>query len=156
MQALLEHEAALTRLARRLCRNAADADDLVQDTFERALRAWDRYADRGNVKAWLAAILHNRFIDRCRTNRPHVPLPDLPAPDDEPPAWTTVSDDTLAAVLAELDPVFRRVFELRVAGHSYDRIARELGIPKATVGTRLVRARKRLKALLEQRCTMPA
>src|SRR5215475_1051441 len=68
-EAVQEHEALLTAIARRLCGNDADAADLVHDTYERALRAWDRYSDRGNLRSWMVAILHNLFIDRCRKHR---------------------------------------------------------------------------------------
>src|SRR5215475_8652844 len=68
-EAVQEHEALLTATARRLCGNDADAADLVHDTYERALRAWDHYSERGNLKAWLMAIMHNQFIDRCRKGK---------------------------------------------------------------------------------------
>ncbi len=68
-QAVREHEALLMGIARRLCGNDADAADLVHDTYERALRAWERYSDRGNLRSWMVAILNNLFIDRCRKTR---------------------------------------------------------------------------------------
>jgi RNA polymerase sigma-70 factor (ECF subfamily) len=152
VSAIREHEAALTAIARRLCGNQADADDLVQETYERALKAWDRYSDRGNLRSWLAAILNNRFIDRCREAR-RAPMTeeidDLPAPDPvAPPAWAHVTPEAIQAALARIGDTFRSVYELHVAGKSYDDIAAELGIPKNTVGTRLIRARRKLKELL--------
>ena len=156
VSAIREHEAALTVIARRLCGNQADAGDLVQETYERALRAWDRYADRGNLRGWLTAILNNRFLDRCRAAR-RAPLTveiherRLPAPEPiPPPAWAQVTPEALAAALARIEDPFRVVYELHVAGRSYDEIAAELGIPKSTVGTRLIRARRKLKNLLLQ------
>jgi len=148
--AVREHEATLTGIARRLCGNAADADDLLHDTYERALRAWDRYADQGNIRGWLVAILNNLFIDRCRRAKrarmESIDPIDVPAPEPVAPAvWTRVSNEQVAAALNELGLEFRRVYELHVAGKSYDEIAAELKIAKATVGTRLVRARKKLK-----------
>src|ERR1700754_4027145 len=68
-QAVREHETLLLGIARRLCGNDADAADLGHDTYERALRAWERYSDRENPRSWLVAILNNLFIDRCRKNR---------------------------------------------------------------------------------------
>jgi RNA polymerase sigma-70 factor (ECF subfamily) len=154
VSAVRAHEAALTALARRLCGNQADADDLVQETYERALKAWDRYADRGNLRSWLAAILNNRFIDRCREARraPRTEEIDdrvLPAADPAaPPAWANVSPEAVQAALAQIGTTFRAVYELHAAGKSYEDIATELGIPKNTVGTRLIRARRKLKELL--------
>jgi RNA polymerase sigma-70 factor (ECF subfamily) len=156
-QAVREHEPLLTGIARRLCGNDADAADLVHDTYERALRAWDRYADRGNLRSWMVAILNNLFIDRCRKTRrtPKTEAIDdleLAAPEvAAPPAWTNVTDQQITVALATLGTEFRRVYELHALGRSYDEIAVEMKIAKATVGTRLIRARKKLKdALLRE------
>ena len=153
-QAVREHEALLTGIARRLCGNEADAADLVHDTYERALRAWDRYSDRGNLRSWMVAILNNLFIDRCRKTRrtPRTQaIDDLELPAPEPataPVWSRVTAQQIDAALATLGPEFRRVYELHVRGRSYDEIAAELNIAKPTVGTRLIRARKKLKEAL--------
>jgi len=142
----------LQATARRLCGNSSDADDLVQNTYERALRAWDRYADRGNLKAWLMTILHNQFIDRCRKakRQPTETIDDeVPSPEPAaPPAWSAITPEQLAKALATIGDEFRAVYELHAAGKSYDDIAGALKIPKATVGTRLLRARKKLKDIL--------
>ena len=153
-EAVREHEALLTGIARRLCGNDADAADLVHDTYERALRAWDRYADRGNLRSWLVAILNNLFVDRCRKHRrtPRTEAIDeveVAAPEPSAaPAWAHVTDQQIDAALATLGPEFRRVYELHVLGRSYDEIAAELNIAKPTVGTRLIRARRKLKEAL--------
>jgi RNA polymerase sigma-70 factor (ECF subfamily) len=153
-EAVREHEALLTAMARRLCGNDADAADLVHDTYERALRAWERYAERGNLRSWLVAILNNLFIDRCRKHRrtprtEAIENHEVPAPEPAaPPAWSNVTDKQIDAALATLAPEFRRVYELHVLGRSYDEIAAELSIAKPTVGTRLIRARKKLKEAL--------
>jgi RNA polymerase sigma-70 factor (ECF subfamily) len=156
-QAVREHEVLLLGIARRLCGNEADAADLVHDTYERALRAWERYSDRGNLRSWMVAILNNLFIDRCRKNRrtPKTETIDdieLAAPEPAtPPAWAHITDQQLETALATLGAEFRRVYELHARGRSYEEIATELAIPKNTVGTRLIRARKKLKdALLRE------
>ncbi|MBX3159109.1 MAG: RNA polymerase sigma factor [Deltaproteobacteria bacterium] len=157
VSALREHEAALGALARRLCGNQADADDLLQETYERALRAWDRYADRGNLRSWLATIMNNRFIDRCRRAR-RIPMAEsldereLAAPEPiAPPVWANVTAEQVADALGRIGDEFRAVYELHAAGRSYEEIADALGIPKNTVGTRLIRARRKLKDVLAQR-----
>ncbi len=153
--AVRAHEGELTILAEHLTSSKADARDLVQDTFERALRAWDRLPADSNVRGWLVTILHNLFIDRCRRARraPTTPIPDeVQAPVAEEvavPAWADVTPEQLRAALSELDDEFRRAYELHaLEGRSYRQIADGLGIPMSTVGTRLLRARRKLRVIL--------
>jgi RNA polymerase sigma-70 factor, ECF subfamily len=152
---LVQHHDVLDGVALRLCRSRADADDLVQDTFERALRATNAQVPE-NPRAWLLTILYNLFIhQRRRQNR--QPLMPLTAehldvaelhPEAEP-EWASISQDQLAAALSQLDEPFRRVYELHYLSRaSYDQIAALLGIPRSTVGTRLIRARRKVRALL--------
>lgn len=155
-EAVRAYEGLLRGTARRLCGNDADADDLVHDTYEKALLGWERYAERGNLKAWLMAIMHNLFIDRCRRSKRApkteevddavVAAPEVVAP----PAWSELSAEQVGRALGGIPAEFRSVYELHAAGKSYDDIARKLGIPKATVGTRLLRARKKLKEALTE------
>jgi RNA polymerase sigma-70 factor (ECF subfamily) len=162
------HQAALEAFAGKLCGHPADARDLVQDTFERALRGFDSLADGTHERAWLFTILHHLFIDRCRrrTREPAMQTldpeaPELAQPDPEPepqsaPAWTQLSLQDVRAALAELDEGFRTVYQLHaIEGHGYSVIAERLGIPVNTVGTRLARARKKLRAILARRAGEP-
>jgi len=107
----------LAAIARRLCGNAFDADDLVQDTLERALRAGDRYAEQGNRRGWLATILRNRFRDRCRAQRVQPTSSDeldqVATPEAvEPAAWEHITAAQVGEALARLEPPFRAVYEL--------------------------------------------
>jgi RNA polymerase sigma-70 factor (ECF subfamily) len=152
---LSQHEAVLKTIAKRLCGDAAEASDLVQDTFERALRAASTQA-LANPRAWLVTIMHNLFIDRCRQRRRQpfmVPMGDqvdaTPFEPEPEPEWATISMDQLRSALARLEDGFRRVYELHCfEGASYDEIAQTLNIAKNTVGTRLARARQKLRELL--------
>ncbi|MFP2930413.1 RNA polymerase sigma factor [Pyxidicoccus sp. 3LG] len=153
-----EHEAALQATALRLCGNAADARDLVQDTLERGLRNLAKYKPGTDGRAWLLTILHHLFIDRCRSGkrerRADVSAEDMEeriaAPEVESaPAWASISPEQLREALDKLPEDFRMVYRLHaLEGRSYLEIAERLGIPKATVGTRLIRARRKLKELL--------
>ena len=102
----------------------------------------------------MVAIMNNLFIDRCRKNRrtPKTQAIDdveVPAPEPTPPpAWSSVTPQQIDAALATLGAEFRKVYELHALGRSYDEIAAELKIAKATVGTRLIRARKKLRDAL--------
>jgi RNA polymerase sigma-70 factor, ECF subfamily len=150
----------LTRVAERLCGNATDAEDLLQDTFERAARLGIPH-DVRSTRAWLTAILHNLFIDRCRAmaRRPSpecitdrcenvAPLePDVPEPE-----WAGITAADVRDAADELEPVYRDVYLLHTFEHwSYDEIACAFGVQRVTVGTRLNRARKKLREKLVAR-----
>ncbi len=153
-----EHEAALHATALRLCGNATDARDLVQDTLERGLRSLERFKPGTDGRAWLLTILHHIFIDRCRSRtrerRADVSAEEVEervaAPEAEAqPAWAAISPEQLREALEKIPEEFRLVYQLHaLEGRSYIEISERLGIPKATVGTRLIRARRRLKELL--------
>jgi RNA polymerase sigma-70 factor (ECF subfamily) len=149
---LAQYAGALRAAARALCPNPAEREDLVQDTFERALRHLARGNEPvRNARAWLVTILRNAFIDRMRVVR-SMPLDDedLPAPDPEPqPAWADVTLVDVRAALAEIDPDLRAVFELHyLEGMRYREIAARLSVPENTVASRLFRARKAVRAQL--------
>jgi RNA polymerase sigma-70 factor (ECF subfamily) len=154
---VVDETAMLVRHATRLTRDSADASDLVQDTVERALRRAQAFRAGSNLRAWLLTILTNLFIDRCRrrdrdSRLDSVDEDQLAAPerDDVVPAWANLGQDEVRAALAELEPAFREPYQLHALEHlSYQEVALRLRIPVATVGTRLSRARQRLRALLQ-------
>lgn len=127
----------------------------MQDTLERALRRFDALKPDSNVRAWLFTILHNAFIDRCRKDggEPRgTPIDevDIAAPDPAPPpAWTAVTAEQLGAAIGELEEEFRVVYRMHALdGRSYQEISAALDIPQNTVGTRLARARRKLRTIL--------
>lgn len=149
---LARHVPALRAAARALCRNAADCEDLVQDTLERALRHLnsDREPVR-NLRHWLVKILRNAFIDRVRGERAQGPdVEDCPNPEPVPePPWSHVTAADVREACAAIDPDLRLVFELHyLEGLRYRAIAARLSIPENTVASRLFRARKALRAQL--------
>jgi RNA polymerase sigma factor (sigma-70 family) len=149
------HEAELRTASRYICRDDSEREDLIQDTFERALRHLGAgNPNPGNMRAWLVSILRNAFIDRKRRAAVAVMVhndePVAAAPEPEPePVWSAVSIEDVRAALAELDEPQRRVFELHYLERMrYDQIASQLGVPANTVATRLYRARKALREIL--------
>lgn len=153
------HRSYLEALARRLCRDQIDPEDLVQDLFEKTYRAAQPIPEGVNERAWLSRVLHNLFIDkvRQRNSRREDPLDDpraqAAATDDAGPGawWHTLTADEIRATLARLPEDQRVTFELfAFERRSYDDIAAALGIAKGTVGTRILRARQRLRELLTQ------
>lgn len=158
--ALVDAEPALRRLAARLCENSVDAHDLLQDTYERAVRQGIS-AEVRCTGAWLSTIMHNLFIDRCRAAARH-PSPEALEdnhgnvtqlePDAPEPAWTRVTVGDIRDALEAIEQVYRDVYRLHTFDHlSYEQIAQQLSIQRITVGTRLNRARKRLREVLVKR-----
>src|SRR5918996_3687530 len=145
--------------ALRLTRNRADAEDLVQDTFVKALRFTDRFERGTNLKAWLYTILHNTWRNRRRdASRDTVEVdserveqaatrPDGPIAFDTPERilMRSTLDAELQAALDELPDAFREAVWLRdVEEFSYAEIAAMLGIPIGTVMSRISRGRRSL------------
>jgi RNA polymerase sigma-70 factor (ECF subfamily) len=145
----------LRAFALRLCGRPDEADDLVQEAAERALRWARAVPGRNALRPWLRRVVHNLFIDgwRRRVREALEPGGDpdaLPAHAAEPePRWTEIDPGALQAAVTALAPDFRAVYRLHAEGRDYHAIARSLGLPINTVGTRLHRARKKLRALLD-------
>lgn len=156
--AVRPHEKWLLSLALRLTGSPSDAQDLVQDTLEKALLAWHRLRPDTNTCAWLSAILNNLFIDRCRHAKVRPTAVELEgaaqqvssAPPEPQPPWLRLGEGDVRAALMHVQDDFRAVFALHLEGLSYQQIADRLGIPRVTVGTRLLRARKELRGLLQR------
>ena len=152
-----EHYGPLVAYATRLTGNDADASDLAHDVLECAIRRMDSQPPGANLRAWLFVILRNAFLDRCRRRRARgtsESVDDLQvpaaAPVEEAPAWTAITLEQLRGAIDRLDDDFRVVYRMHaIDGASYEEIAARLRIAPGTVGTRLLRARKKLRALLE-------
>jgi RNA polymerase sigma-70 factor, ECF subfamily len=146
---LAQHLPVLRAVAESLCRDADTCKDLVQDTFERALRHISGVHEPvRNTRAWMVTILRNAFYDRLRCERATSSrVDDCEAPEPEPPpAWADVTLADVRAACAAIDPDLRIVFELHyLDGLRYRDIATRLHIPENTVASRLFRARKALR-----------
>ncbi len=138
----------LHRLARLLTRDRVQAEDLVQDTYARALRHFDRF-EGGNLRAWMATIMRNLHRDRLGKHQGSAELLDaLPDPSPNPEmAWAERERSArLRALLAGLPVAMREILLLREFGRlSYAEIASALAIPQGTVMSRLARAREELR-----------
>ncbi|MGE5129246.1 MAG: sigma-70 family RNA polymerase sigma factor [Sphingomonadaceae bacterium] len=149
-RAIVELIPRLRRYARALAGDRAAADDLVQDTLERAWVKFHLYRDGTDLRAWLFTVMHNVHVNRVRSARVADPL------DDETPEMAQRGAQGDALVLRDLDraivrlPDEQREVLLLVAleDMSYDEVARVLGIPIGTVMSRLSRAREKLRAMM--------
>ena len=145
----------LRRYARGLTGDPTRADDLVQDTLERAWARFSLWQRRGDLRAWLFGIMHNQFIDGLRAQRARV---EDAAADGVPelPQRATQADRLelrdLERSLQRLPAAQREVLLLvGVEELSYREIARALDVPVGTVMSRLSRARERLRVELQGR-----
>jgi RNA polymerase sigma factor (sigma-70 family) len=144
----------LRRHALYLCYNHADADDLVQDCLEAALSKKGSLQDPAKLRSWLLSILNNLFLMRLRSNARRGQMlqiedfADSLAASASPEDRQTARD--LARAMAKLSAEHRQILLLlNVEGYGYRQVADTLGIPIGTVMSRLARARRRLRALLE-------
>jgi len=142
----------LRRYARALLGDSSEADDLIQDTLERALARLEQWRDGDNPRKWLFSILHNLHVDglRRRSRRPpHVGLDSVGA-DHSAPAADGASGRDLDRALQQLTGDQREVVLLvGLEGLSYAETALVLSIPIGTVMSRLARGRDRLRTLLD-------
>jgi len=144
---------ALRRYAYALLRNHAAADDLVQDTLERALSHWTSRRPDGELRAWLFSILRNLHIDAYRQARRRGA--EVEIDEDDHRETATRQETALEArdVLAALDQLPEEqkslLLLIGVEDFSYEEAARIVGVPIGTVMSRLSRARQRLRSIVE-------
>ena len=162
-QEALAYADVLHNLARYLTGNDTDADDLVQETYARALQAAGQFTPGTNLKAWLFRILRNTFISRYRRerNNPVVGGFDTTAPavavageahwfmdDPELERLRTVVAAEIEAALMTLSEDARTVILLDLEGLTEGEVAEVIGCPVGTVKSRLARARAALRLRL--------
>jgi RNA polymerase sigma-70 factor (ECF subfamily) len=133
-----------------MTRSHADAEDLVQETYLRALRSFDRFVPGTNIRAWLFTILHRARVDALRRRGRSIPTVELE--DDGPPAAVPAESFVLSGLeraIQALPEALKAVVLLRdVEGFSYKEIAEILEVPLGTVMSRLHRGRAALRQAL--------
>jgi RNA polymerase sigma-70 factor (ECF subfamily) len=157
----LVHLDAVYRTALRLSGNPVDAEDLVQETMLKAVRAWHRFEPGTNAKAWLLTILRHTYINQLRAAKhrtatvdvhdvePFTVFRDIQDADPEGTLFAAIVDDEVLRAIDALPPEFREVLVLSDAeGLSYAEIAGVIGAPVGTVKSRLFRARQLLQKRL--------
>ena len=162
----MQYASQLYSAALRMTRNPADAEDVVQETFLKAYRAYGSFQEGTNLKAWLYRILTNTYINKYRKaqRRPHeVELGELQdlylfkrlgessgaTESAESQALDMFVDEDIVAAIESLPENFRLpVLYADVEGFSYKEIAEILDVPIGTVMSRLHRGRKALQRKL--------
>jgi RNA polymerase sigma-70 factor (ECF subfamily) len=162
----LPHMDLLYNYALRMTYNPSDADDLVQETYLKAYRFWDKYEQGTNIRAWLFRIMKNSYINRYRKETKEPETVDY---DDVKNFYNTIRhesaetndlqealfgnllDDDVAKAIASLPEDFRTVVILcDIEGLTYEEIAEFVDCPLGTVRSRLHRGRKLLRTQLLQ------
>lgn len=149
----------LYNFARWLTQDTIEAEDLVQETYAKALRGFSSFKVGTNFRAWMYRILRNSFLSSRTGLKATVPFEQedhetVPAPDSTTPESLLIAEANLQMVrnaLEELPVHYREILLLcEVEEMSYQEIAETLAIPIGTVMSRLSRARKALRGLLQQ------
>lgn len=154
------HLDAVYNFALRMTGDEDDADDLVQETYLKAFRFFDKFEKGTNCKAWLFRILKNSFINDYRktTKEPNkvdyddvqnfyenIKADEVETQHYEEDAFANLLDDDVSKAITELPEDFRTVVILSdIEGFTYEEIADFVDIPVGTVRSRLHRARKML------------
>ena len=153
--AILAEIPRLRRYARAMLGNRAAADDLVQDTLERAWTRFDKWRAGSNLRAWLFSIMHNLRVDQLR--RPTLSTYSIDSIDEienEAPTRATQADALevrdLESALAQIPDEQREILMLvALEEMSYAEISTLLNIPVGTVMSRLSRGREKLRVIIE-------
>lgn len=153
-RAILAELPRLRRYARAMLGDRAAADDLVQDTLERAWSRISLWRPGSDLRAWLFGIMHNLRVDQLR--RPSLATHSIDEATEDVPTRATQTDYLevmdLESALQQLPDEQREVLLLvALEDFSYAEVAAALAIPLGTVMSRLSRARERLRQIMASR-----
>jgi len=154
---LLSLEPVLGRFAYRLTREKADAEDLLQETYLKALRNQDKYVNNENFQAWVLTIMKNTFINDYRRSS-RVCLRNQQSEEsfyinrvkssgfDDPDSAYSILE--MSQIINRLNEKFRVVFKMHYNGFKYREIASVLNLNIGTVKSRIFLSRKQLQEQL--------
>lgn len=156
-KSLVSLESNMMKFALSLTTDRTRAEDLVQDTFMKAITYKDKFVDYTNLKAWVFTIMKNTFINNYRRSVKENTIIDgtaelhfLNLPQDsgfESPE-SNYSSDEINRVIESLEDEFRIPFQMHVQGYKYKEIAEKLDLKIGTVKSRIFFTRKKLMEIL--------
>ncbi|MEO0405296.1 MAG: RNA polymerase sigma factor, partial [Bacteroidota bacterium] len=154
---LITHREFLRGFAYSFTRDSQDADDLIQDTFLKALRYKNNFKEGTNIKGWLYTIMRNIFINNYKRKKFQNTITDstdnnffLNSSQDYSfdSVTTKINEKDIRGAINSLNHDFKVPFTMFLDGFHYDEIADSLSIPMGTVKSRIFHARKKLTAKL--------
>ncbi|MFO8235474.1 MAG: sigma-70 family RNA polymerase sigma factor [Bacteroidales bacterium] len=150
---LLNIQDSLMRFAQSLTLNKEDAEDLVQETYLKALKNYDKFVYESHLKAWTFTILKNTFINNYRRSRrkvtydnypiDHYPDHALTASHADNPHSIFISNE-LEHTIEKLDDHFKKPLKMHCEGYKYKEIAERLNLNIGTVKSRIFLSREKL------------
>lgn len=150
-----EHQVEfLQRLAFRYTSDINDANDLVQDTMYKAIKKRHLYKEGTNLKAWLATIMKNNFINTLRKKKrvshpgewEEVPNKFMPKVKNEVNRRALQED--INEAFEQIDPILGEPLRMSLEGYPYEEIAALYGVPLGTIKSRIFHGRKKVQAHL--------
>lgn len=156
---LHQYESTLRAYALNLTRSKEETEDLVQDTFYRAITNLDKFVEGTNVKAWLFTIMRNIFINNYRRRKHHraafenidnnSPWLNHKSVAQNGSSRSLLAED-ISKALGAVSASFTEPFLMHYNGFHYDEIAEKLDLPLGTVKSRIFFARKELQSRLQK------
>ncbi len=155
---ILSHESFLMQLAMKLTRSSEDSNDLIQETFFKALKNKDKFQEGTNIKGWLYTIMKNTFINAYRKRKNQNTFVDetdnkyfLNMGETEKTATTDASVDQeyMMQQINSVEKTYVETFMMYYNGYKYEEISEILDIPLGTVKSRIFLARKKMQAKLQ-------
>mgnify|MGYP001063029040 CR=1 FL=1 len=156
-QDLLKLKENLKHFALSLTANSTEAEDLLQETFYKALKYREQYEDQTNLKAWAYTIMKNTFINNYRRavkqntafdTTKDLYFLNLPQTSAFENAESLLSMTEIQRAIDSLEDDYKRPFEMHVEGFKYKEIAEELELPIGTVKSRIFFTRQKLMKML--------
>ncbi|MDZ7845732.1 MAG: RNA polymerase sigma factor [Owenweeksia sp.] len=156
---ILSHKQFLYQLAMKLTKSSEDSNDLLQETYFKALKNSDKFQEGTNIKGWLYTIMKNTFINAYRKRKNQNTFVDdtdnkyfINMKETEKAVKTdaTVDRDYMMKQIHSVEKTYVETFMMYYNGYKYEEIAEILGIPLGTVKSRIFLARKKMMAKLDE------
>lgn len=155
---ILSHQSFLHQLAMKLTKNLDDSDDLLQETFFKALKNKDKFQQGTNIKGWLYTIMKNTFINAYRKKKNQNTFVDetdnkyfinLKETEKSVQTDSIVDREYMMKQINSVEKTYVETFMMYYNGYKYEEIAEILGIPLGTVKSRIFLARRKMMDKLQ-------